>query len=122
MGGERQRLPDRRGGEVLEVYAGTAEIGISKWIVTVGRRGRLGLGEVAEVFIASGKSGTDVNIMALELGILASLCLQHGVTAETIRHAMPRDDQGRPQGVIGELFDELQRGERRNFKGVEQTA
>ena len=114
----RQRLPDRRGGEVIEVYAGTQEIGITKWLVTVGRRGRLGIGQVAEVFLASGKSGSDVNIMALELGILTSLCLQHGVDVETIRHAMPRDDQGNAQGVIGELFDTLRRSEIQNQKPI----
>jgi hypothetical protein len=44
-------------------------------------------GRLAEIFLDTDKAGTPLQLNAETAAILASLCLQHGVDAETIRHA-----------------------------------
>jgi hypothetical protein len=45
-------------------------------------------GRLAEIFLDSDKAGTPLQLNAETAAILASLCLQHGVDAETIRHSV----------------------------------
>lgn len=100
--GDRKKLPARRSQETFEVLAGTADTSISKWLVSAGYHGA---GELAEIFIASGKSGSELNFMALELAIVTSIALQYGAPEEVLRNAMPRDDKGEPQWILGAFFD-----------------
>jgi len=67
---------------------------------------------VAEVFLEGGKVGSALQAMARDAAVLASLCLQHGVPVETMRHALTRIDTppginrlGDPAGPIGALLD-----------------
>ena len=45
-------------------------------------------GPLAEIFLDTDKAGTQLQSNAETAAILASLCLQHGVTVETIRHSV----------------------------------
>jgi hypothetical protein len=76
----RERLPNRRGGIAFDFdYEGF------RYTAMVSR---FADGRLAEIFLDVGKAGTPVRINAEAAAILTSLCLQHGVPAETIRHAV----------------------------------
>jgi ribonucleoside-diphosphate reductase alpha chain len=45
-------------------------------------------GRLAEIFLDTDKAGTPLQLNAETAAILASLCLQHGVSVETIRHSV----------------------------------
>jgi hypothetical protein len=76
----RQRLPNRR------VNVGYAfELDGQKYRATAGF---FADGRFAEIFLDVGKAGSTVQLHAATSAILTSLCLQHGVDAETIQHAV----------------------------------
>jgi hypothetical protein len=90
----RQRPPNRRAIEIADFeHAGqrsTAAIS------------RFPNGDIAEIFLTTGKYGADVHVHAQDSAVLASLALQSGVPVETIRHAI--------KGPIGQalaLFAEV---------------
>jgi ribonucleoside-diphosphate reductase alpha chain len=64
-------------------------------------------GRLAEVFLNSGKIGTAIETAARDSAVVASLALQHGVPADTIRHALTRNGDGGPSGPLGTLLDML---------------
>jgi hypothetical protein len=65
-------------------------------------------GELAEVFInVPGRSGTAIEIVARDAAILTSICLQHGASMETIRHALTRNGDGSASGPLGVVLDLL---------------
>lgn len=64
-------------------------------------------GLLGEVFLYSGKSGTDATIAAMEAAIATSFALQFGATVEAMRAAMPRDENGKAEGPLGCLLDLL---------------
>lgn len=64
-------------------------------------------GRVADLFLRAGKAGNDLSIQANETALAVSMALQHGTPLETIRKAMPRTNDGRPEGAIGTLLDLL---------------
>ena len=93
----RERLPDRRLAETLDLeFAGL------RYTVAIGRfpDGRSG-----EVFVANCKVGNAADVAVRDAGILISLLLQHGCAAETISHAISRNGDGTPAGVIGAVID-----------------
>jgi hypothetical protein len=45
-------------------------------------------GRLAEIFLDTDKAGTPLQLNAETAAILVSLCLQHGVEAEVIRHSV----------------------------------
>jgi hypothetical protein len=45
--------------------------------------------------------------VARDAAILLSLALQHGVTVESIRHAITRNGNGAPASVVGAVVDAL---------------
>ncbi|MDR3495317.1 MAG: hypothetical protein P4L82_12020 [Ancalomicrobiaceae bacterium] len=69
--------------------------------------GRFEGGGLAEVFFSAGKAGSQVDAMARETAILASLLLQQGVGAQRIAEALPVDDEGRPMGPLGRVLEFL---------------
>lgn len=64
-------------------------------------------GRLGEIFINSGKSGTDATIAGMEASIAASFALQFGACAEAMRQAMPRNEKGHAEGPLGCLLDLL---------------
>ena len=86
--GERARLPNRRGAELIDFeHAGR------RWTATVGR---FADGRIAELFLAAAKESPLVDL-AQESALVASLALQSGCLLETLQHALV----GRSAGPLG---------------------
>ena len=101
---ERQALPMRRRCETFEIDFG----GLKKsHVVTVGYYDD---GRPGEVFINGGKSGEQVEAIARDGAVLVSMALQHGVSLNTIRHALTRDSQDEPQSIVGAVVDRMAQG------------
>lgn len=99
----RRRLPQRRFHELLDFeHAGhryTAGLGFFE------------TGGLGEIFInVPGRSGSTVETVARDAAILTSICLQHGASMETIRHALTRNGDGSASGPVGVLLDSLATG------------
>lgn len=62
-------------------------------------------GTPAEVFISATKPGGDFHSLANDAAVVLSLALQHGVPLLTIRNAMAREENGRPQSIVGAVVD-----------------
>jgi hypothetical protein len=77
---QRRLLPNRR-----RSIAFTFEFESHKYRATASHFDDGGL---AEIFLDTDKAGTPLQLNAETAAILASLCLQHGVDAETIRHSI----------------------------------
>ena len=99
----RTRLPNRRSSETFDL-----EFHGMKYMVTAGR---FPDGSPCEVFISNHKAGNASDVAARDAGILVSLCLQHGCSAETIARALSRNSDGSASGVIGAVLDKVIRGD-----------
>jgi ribonucleoside-diphosphate reductase alpha chain len=95
----RKRLPNRRASETFEITAG----GLN-YRATVSR---FDDGRVAEIFLTNHKVGSHADTAARDSAVVCSIALQFGVPLETIRHALMRDGQGRPNGPLGIALDLL---------------
>jgi hypothetical protein len=95
----RERLPNRRASEQIAFGCGGF-----RFIATVSR---FLDGRIAEIFLTSGKCGSDSDVSARDAAIVASIALQHGVQVEVLRKALMRDSQGRPSGPLGVVLDLL---------------
>jgi hypothetical protein len=62
-------------------------------------------GRLAEIFISNNKAGSDSDCAARDSAVVCSIALQFGVPIETIRRALMRDAQGRPNGPLGVALD-----------------
>jgi hypothetical protein len=93
----RQRLPNRRGAELydLEFKRGCYIIGAS----------RFPDGNLAEVFIHSAKTSSNLADIARDAAVTLSLALQYGTPAEAIRAAVTREADGSPAGIVGAVLD-----------------
>lgn len=100
----RERLPNRRPSETINFTVARDGVPSQDYVATIGYRWD---GRIGEIFVRSGKSGSDVSIQTQETAIAVSFALQFGCPLETIRKAMPRTNDGRPEGVIGTLLDIL---------------
>lgn len=101
----RHRLPNRRRHEIIDFdHAGHR--------FTAGM-GRFADGSLAEVFLSSTKTGTAIEAWARDSAIVASLALQHGVDADTIRHALSRDADRAAATPLAVLLDLVSEGDRR---------
>jgi hypothetical protein len=102
----RRRLPQRRFQELIDFeHAGqryTAGVGFFQ------------NGEVAEIFMnVPSRTGSAVEVVARDAAILASICLQHGASVETLRRALTRNSDGSASGPLGTILDLLSRDGRR---------
>lgn len=64
-------------------------------------------GNVAEVFLSTGKSETLFESVSRDLAVTASLALQHGCDLETLAHALTRTSDSNPAGPLGKLLEVL---------------
>jgi ribonucleoside-diphosphate reductase alpha chain len=100
----RTRLPNRRPHELIDFeHAG--------FRFTVGV-GRFNDGTLAELFLSCSKAGTPVDVAARDSAIVASLALQHGATAEELRHALTRNGDGGAGGPLSAALDLIEEGAR----------
>jgi hypothetical protein len=100
----RQRLPNRRASETLDI-----EVAGLRYKATVSY---FPDGSLAELFISNHKANNASDVVARDAGILVSLCLQHGCDVETIARALSRNADGSASGVIGVVLDRVMRRER----------
>lgn len=96
---KRERLPNRRGAETISYYCRGQKIDATLGFFPDGRLG--------EAFIRSGKAGTDLSISMIEVAVAVSMALQHGCDIDTLREAMPRTEDGKAEGAVGQLLDML---------------
>jgi hypothetical protein len=96
---ERRRLPNRRPASSFDL-----EVAGLRYKVTAGY---FPDGSLAEIFLSSTRTSSQADVAAHDLGVLVSLCLQHGCPAETIAHALARNSNGSASGVIGAVLDLL---------------
>ena len=88
----RRRLPQRRPHELLDFdHAG------HRYIAGLGFE----TGGLAEIFINVRTQRQRDRAMARDAAILTSICLQHGASTETIRHALTRNSNGSASGPLG---------------------
>jgi hypothetical protein len=99
----RERLPSRRRVESIDFAAGVPgrEIGYSASL------GFYPDGRLGEIFLTSGKSGSDLVVSTYETAVAASFALQFGCPVEEMAKAMPRTSEGKPEGPLGTLLDQL---------------
>ena len=64
-------------------------------------------GEIGEIFTDVARSGEDLAAIARDASIVLSLALQHGITAESIRHAVTRNGSGEAASIVGVIADAL---------------
>ena len=80
MTAERQHLPSRRASTAFQfVRAGI------RYTATISK---FDDGRLAEIFIDAAKPGSAIAEFASDAAVLASLLLQHGITAAAIRHSI----------------------------------
>ena len=64
-------------------------------------------GRISEIFLSNAKSGSDSDASAKDSAVVCSLALQHGVSLETIRHALLRDPPGVASSPLGVALDKV---------------
>lgn len=64
-------------------------------------------GRLAENFLKCGKAGSAIEAMAHELAVGTSLAYQYGCPAAVMRAALPRLEDGSPEGPLGALLDKV---------------
>jgi hypothetical protein len=96
-GAARRRLPNRRKHELV-----TFEHAGVRYTAGVGRFDDGGL---AEIFLATAKHGTGLDVNARDAAISASLLLQYGCPTETLRRALTRNADGSPGGALAQALD-----------------
>jgi len=97
----RELLPERRRSETFDLpFGGLTD----PHTVTVGYYDD---GRPGEVFITGGKSGEQIEAIARDCAILLSMCLQHGVSLDTVRHALTRDSRDAAMSIVGAVVDQL---------------
>ena len=98
---DRNRLPDRRPNETVElVFNGTL------YAVTVGYF--LATARIGEVFTHGAKVGSAMDAILDDTCVLISLLLQHGVEPKTLASSTGRHGDGRaPASIVGALADLL---------------
>lgn len=95
----RRRLPDRRAAETYSLTSNG-----KAYTVTAGYHPD---GSLGELFISGAKAGTEMDAIARDGSVLLSLALQHGVSLETIAHALTRENDGSAASIVGAVTDEL---------------
>jgi hypothetical protein len=95
----RQRLPNRRGHELLDF-----EHGGIRYTAGVGR---FEDDTLAEIFLNTAKQGTAIDVNARDAAVAASLLLQHGCSVDTLSQALTRNGDGSGSGPLARALDLL---------------
>jgi hypothetical protein len=96
---QRQRLQNRRPSETFRF----CWRGMDYTATT----GRFPDGRLAEIFLSCGKLNTDIDAIARDGGVVASIALQFGSEVETLRGALLRDDRGGAASALGAALDQI---------------
>lgn len=100
----RTPLPNRRAHEAFHFYHWD-----QKFIAGVGRA--VPSAPISEVWINTGKTGTQAETLARDSAVLLSLALQYGAPLSAIGRALTRNADGSASGPIGALVDLMERPE-----------
>jgi hypothetical protein len=100
MNTTRTRLPNRRETETL----GFKHRGNS-FTLTIGRWSD---GRLAEIFISSEKPGSELEAIARDAAITASLAFQFGCPLNMLRAALTQDHGGGPATLLGAALDSIE--------------
>ena len=93
----RRRLPDRRESTLVDFeHAGL------RYTATFSRFEN---GDLGEIFLDCDRRGSAAEVAGRDAAVLASLCLQHGVAADVIKHALVKLANAEPAGPIGRALD-----------------
>jgi hypothetical protein len=95
----RQRLPNRRASETLDFTHGLHRFTLAL--------SRFDNGQLAEIFISANKPGSEIEAIARDSAITASLAFQFGCPIETLRAALTKDHDGSPATVLGSALDAI---------------
>jgi ribonucleoside-diphosphate reductase alpha chain len=93
----RRVLPRRRAAETFNLRFWNQSFSVTIGFYPDGTPG--------EVFIDGGKTGQDIQSTARDAAVVLSLALQHGVSPETIRHAVTRGASEGPASILGAVVD-----------------
>jgi hypothetical protein len=93
----RQRLPDRRAAETVQL-----EHGGTRFMVTIGfyPDGRPG-----EVFVYGVRTGSSLDALLADACVVISCLMQHGVEPRELAHSMGRLGNAKPASIIGAVID-----------------
>jgi hypothetical protein len=94
----RQRLPPRRACTTFSFQCGPYRFSATYSCFP-------GTNQLAEIFLGNNRAGSDVDAAAKDSAILASLCFQHNVPLDTVRHALLRDQRGGASSPLGVALD-----------------
>lgn len=93
----RERLPSRRGAEVVTIPLGRGKLHIGFSAYPDGR--------LAEIFASGPKIGSDLRTSLQEAITVASIALQHGASVDELLRALPRTHDDTPEGVLGVILE-----------------
>jgi hypothetical protein len=97
MSGARRRLPDRRDSTLVNFeHAGLRyTVGFSHFAD----------GTLGEIFLDCDRRGSAAEVAGRDGAVLASICLQHVVAADEIRHSLLKLKDGSPAGPVGRALE-----------------
>jgi hypothetical protein len=95
----RERLPQRRASQTLDLEHASLHYTVTLSLFSDGRP--------AELFVQNHKLSSSADIAARDSGILLSLLFQFGCPIETVAHAVTRNSDGSPSGVVGAILDKI---------------
>ncbi len=95
----RERLPDRRQAETLDLWHGG-----QRYHLTVGEYPD---GRPGEVFLHGAKVGSEVDGLCDDIGVLISRLLQHGDDPASLAAGIGRLGNGDPASIVGAIADVL---------------
>ena len=99
---KRQRLPNRRRAKTVDI-----EFGGNAYQFSIGY---FADGRIGEVFVGGPKSGSDMQGLLADLGVVISRLFQHGDTPLSLAAGMARLGDGTtPASIIGAISDALAR-------------
>jgi hypothetical protein len=99
---ERERLPNRRASTQIAFDSNGL-----RYVATVSF---FPDGRLAEIFLSNAKAGSHSDSAAKDSAVVCSIALQYDVPMDTIRKALMRDSQGRPNSPLGVALDLLAGG------------
>lgn len=92
-----KRLPNRWSHILLNIEAGSFR--------HVAGIGHYDDGRLAEIFLKADNAGTAIDNAAHDPAVVASIALQYGVDADSLRRALMRNGSGIASGPLGVVLD-----------------
>ena len=93
----RERLPDRRAAETVQI-----EHGGQRFTVTIGYYPD---GRAGEVFTHGMRTGSSLDALLADASVLLSLLMQHGIESRELASSMARLGSSEPASIIGAVVD-----------------